>query len=114
MLFGKTCFKLILLLYYTYAMQDLESSPATASFSKNGTSLGTANTLEESLSNKTFFPCITTKNVSFSVNFGAESAWCEVEGIEGYSFIQTASEEHRVAAPQVSILFKILYTGFFL
>lgn len=91
--------------FFRFCIQDLESSPATASYSKNGSSLGTAHTLEGLSSDFAFFPCVSTKNVAFSVNFGGVSAWFEVEGVEGYSFVQAVTEEHRVAAPQVLVPF---------
>ncbi|XP_064394573.1 heterogeneous nuclear ribonucleoprotein U-like protein 1 isoform X2 [Halichondria panicea] len=78
---------------------DLENSPATISFSKNSCDLSVAFTLEESLSGEAFFPCVSTKNVAFSINFGGDP-WCEAEGVEGYALIQAAAEECRVSAPQ--------------
>lgn len=103
MYYQECILRLVLCVCVDIVFQDLESSPAIASFSKNGTSLGTAITLESSLSEQTLFPCISTKNVTFSVNFGGDSAWCEVEEFEGYSFTQAASEEHRMTAPQVFV-----------
>lgn len=55
------------------ALQDLESSPPSISFARNGTHLGMAFTLdEEKVKGRVFFPHVTTKNVVVKMNF------CEV------------------------------------
>ncbi len=55
------------------------------------------------MSGEAFFPCVSTKNVAFSINFGGSPASCEAEGVEGYSFIQAAAEECRVPASEVHV-----------
>ena len=52
---------------------------------------------------KALFPHVSTKNIKFSINFSSP-AWNEVEGIEGYSPLQEASEEHKIRATKVGIV----------
>ena len=82
-----------------HSPQDLESSPKTVSFAKNGSFFGTAYELDESLKDQALFPHIATKNVVVSVNF-AGPLWCETPDTEGYQPIQEASDEHKVRAPR--------------
>ena len=52
-----------------FSLQDFESSPATLSFTKNGTDLGTAFTLDDGVQGQALFPHIATKNVVVTVKF---------------------------------------------
>lgn len=49
--------------------QDLESTPGTISFSKNGSYFGTAFVLDEDVQGKVLYPHVATKNVVISLNF---------------------------------------------
>lgn len=53
----------------SFSSQDLESSPATISFSKNGSYFGTAFVLDKDVRGKAIFPHVSTKNVEISLNF---------------------------------------------
>ena len=80
-------------------MQDLESSPKTISFAKNGTFYDSAYEITEELKDKALFPHVATKNVQISVNFSSP-LWCETPDAEGYSPIQEAVNDHKVRAPK--------------
>ena len=54
--------------------QDLDSSPSTISFSKNGAMLGTAFVLDDGVKGKALFPHIATKNMLVSLNFSSVSS----------------------------------------
>ena len=54
---------------FSLSSQDLESSPATISFSKNGNYFGTAFVLDKDVRGKAIFPHVSTKNVEISLNF---------------------------------------------
>ena len=88
-------FSLSLTLPYDLFFQDLESTPKTVSFAKNGTFFGTAYELDDNLNEQALFPHVATKNVQVSVNF-AGPPWCETPDIEGYLPIQDATDEHKV------------------
>ena len=66
---------------------DMESSPRTVSYSKNGQHLGTAFSISES-SDSVLFPHVYLKNVRVSVNFGASSPAFPLE--DGYVMIEHA------------------------
>ncbi len=87
-------------LYYFFLPKDLESTPKTISFAKNGTFFGTAYELGTELRNEALFPHIATKNVEFTVNFSSP-VWCETPDSEGYLSTEEAQEEHKVRAPKV-------------
>ena len=80
---------------FSLPIQDLESTPKTISFAKNGTHFGTAFELDSSLKDRPLYPHVATKNVQISVNFG-QPVWCETPDSEGYAPLQDAAEEHRV------------------
>lgn len=76
---------------------DLESSPHTISYAKNGKHLGVAfsfDGLEESV----LFPHVLLKNVEVSVNFGANPPQYPLE--EGYVFLQDAAPSLLKEGPQ--------------
>jgi heterogeneous nuclear ribonucleoprotein U-like protein 1 len=83
---------------------DMESSPPSISFARNGNHLGMAFTLdEEKVKGRVFFPHVTTKNVVVKLNFTEPLLQPLPEGFEEYLPLQTASTEHKekaVAGPK--------------
>lgn len=73
----------------SFFLQDLESDPATLSFTKNGTDLGTAFTLDEGVQGQALFPHIATKNVVVTVNFTEVQALLIRHFFRGRSILST-------------------------
>ena len=115
---------------FSFSSQDLESSPATISFSKNGNYFGTAFILDKDVRGKAIFPHVSTKNVEISLNFNTVRVClctaasccrkrsgvsitllmssppsflqptCETPDADGYAPLQTAAEEHKERSPK--------------
>lgn len=80
------------------ALIDLDSTPATISFMKNGTSFGIAESiLAHCVSDKdkvVMFPHVYIKNCKIAINFGQEKPWFPPP--EGYRYISHLEPSERV------------------
>ncbi|KAI8776786.1 heterogeneous nuclear ribonucleoprotein U protein 1 [Biomphalaria glabrata] len=85
------------------ALLDLDSSPGTIAFMKNGLHLGTAYTLSKSGKEvKALFPHVSCKNAKFEVNFGQNSDWAPKPS--SYKFIDHLPSEMRIKGLEPSPL----------
>lgn len=85
--------------------------PATISYAKNNIHLGTAYELEDLHFGRKLYPTISSKNVRFSISF---QGTVDIEGIEGFKFLQDIEEDHVVRAPKVHLVYWIyIYVPFY-
>ncbi|XP_011674976.2 heterogeneous nuclear ribonucleoprotein U isoform X3 [Strongylocentrotus purpuratus] len=81
------------------AYVDFEGEKPTISYTKNGTDLGVAFTIEEDLNGQALFPHFMVKNISVEVNFGQkEEPYFPLK--EGFSFLGQLPAEDTERGPK--------------